>query len=71
MDYKKWAEEYFIDAEKVMKTIKKYEKLLESGEEKNEENINSIIAFYRYVYYDILNTGKMLLNKAEGKTNAA
>lgn len=71
MNYKKWAEEYFNDAENVMKTVKKYEKRIESGEEKNEENINSIIAFYRYVYYDLINTGKMLLKKSEGKTNAA
>ncbi|MBQ5347491.1 MAG: hypothetical protein IIU39_05530 [Ruminococcus sp.] len=70
MNYNEWAEEYFNDAKKVMKTIKKYEKRIESGEETNEENINSIIAFYRYVYYDILNTAKMLKNRAEAINNA-
>jgi hypothetical protein len=70
MNYNEWAEEYFNDAKNVMKTIKKYEKRIESGEETNEENINSIIAFYRYVYYDILNTAKMLKNRAEAINNA-
>lgn len=70
MNYNEWAEEYFNDAKNVMKTIKKYEKRIESGEETNEENINSIIAFYRYVYYDIMNTAKMLKNRAEAINNA-
>jgi hypothetical protein len=71
MNYNEWAKEYFNEAENIMKTIKKYEKLLESGAEKNEENINSIIAFYRYIYYDALNTGKMLKERAERVHNAA
>ncbi len=71
MNYNEWAEEYFNDAENIMKTIEKYKNLLDSGDETNEENINSIIAFYRYVYYDLINTGKMLRERGKKAENAA
>ena len=71
MDYNEWAEEYLYDAENLLKTIRKYEKLLKSGDEKNEENINSIIASYRYIYYDLINTAKMMKERAKDKENAA
>lgn len=71
MNYNEWAREYFNDADNLMKTIRKYENLLKEGNEKNEENLNSIIASYRYVYYDLINTAKMLKKKAEGVKNAS
>ncbi|MBR2279361.1 MAG: hypothetical protein IJ903_00320 [Ruminococcus sp.] len=71
MDYNEWAKEYLTDAEKILKTIRKYENLLKNGDEKNEENLNSIIASYRYIYYDLINTAKMMKSRAKEKTNAA
>ncbi len=68
MNYIEWAEEYINDAEKIKKVIDKYYKLLKDGETTNEENINSVIASYRYIYYDLINTAKML--KARAKENA-
>ena len=35
-------------------------KLIKDGKATNEENVNSIIASYRYIYYDLINTAKML-----------
>ncbi|MCH5303363.1 MAG: hypothetical protein J1E41_00745 [Ruminococcus sp.] len=71
MNYTEWAQEYYRDAENVMKTIKKYENILKNSKEPNEENLNSIIASYRYIYYDILNTAKMLDERAKENKNAA
>ncbi len=71
MNYNEWAEEYYKDAENIKKTMNKYEKILAEEKPRNEENINSIIAFYRYVYYDLINTAKMLKERAEVKENAA
>ena len=68
MNYIEWAEEYINDAKKIKKVIDKYYKLLKDGETTNEENINSVIASYRYIYYDLINTAKML--KARAKENA-
>lgn len=72
MNYKEWSDEYFRDAENLLKTIRKYEKMLEDKNPKNLEKINSIIITYRNIYYDILNTGKLLLARANGdEYNAA
>lgn len=71
MNYIEWAQEYYKDAERVMKTIKKYEKILKNTGQANEEKLNSIIASYRYIYYDVLNTAKMLESRAKGNENAA
>ena len=71
MNYIEWAQEYYKDAERVMKTIKKYEKILKNTGQTNEEKLNSIIASYRYIYYDVLNTAKMLESRAKVNENAA
>lgn len=71
MDYFTWSQEYFKDAENLMKTIRKYEKMLKEGNVKNYEKLNSIISSYRNIYYDIYNTGKMLLVRAMEESNAA
>lgn len=71
MNYNEWANEYYKDAENIKKTINKYEKILETEKPRNEENINSVIAFYRYVYYDLLNTAKMLKERAGAGEYAA
>lgn len=71
MNYIEWAEEYINDAEKIKKVIDKYYKLLKDGETTNEENINSVIASYRYIYYDLINTAKMLKARAKENVDAA
>ncbi len=71
MNYIEWAQEYYKDAERVMKTIRKYEAILKNKGHANEEKLNSIIASYRYIYYDVLNTAKMLESRAKENKNAA
>lgn len=71
MNYNKWAEEYIKDAENLKKVIDKYYKLIKDGKATNEENVNSIIASYRYIYYDLINTAKMLKERAKESVNAA
>lgn len=71
MDYKNWAQEYYRDAENLLVTVRKYEKKLkESGREKDEE-LNTIISSYRYIYYDLINTAKLLEERAGERANAA
>ena len=71
MNYLVWAQEYYRDAEKLQKTITKYEKQLNTRKGKNLEKLNSIIASYRNIYYDVLNTGKMLEERYRESNNAA
>ncbi len=71
MDYFTWSQEYYRDAENLLKTIRKYELMLKEGNVKNLEKINSIIAKYRGIYYDVLNTARMLEERALVQTNAA
>lgn len=71
MNYNEWAEEYIKDAENLKKVIDKYYKLIKEGKATNEENVNSIIASYRYIYYDLINTAKMLKERAKESVNAA
>lgn len=66
MNYKAWSDEYFRDAEKLKKTLVKYEKMLKNSSGKNLEKLNSKVFAYRNIYYDLLNTGKMLLDRANG-----
>ena len=60
MDYFTMAKEYYQDAEKILKTLRKYEAKLSRSKKENLEKLNSKIASYRYVYYDLLNTAKLL-----------
>lgn len=60
MNYFTWSQEYYRDAENLLKTIRKYETALKEGKVQNLELINSIISNYRNIYYDVLNTGKLL-----------
>lgn len=71
LNYFTWSQEYYRDAENLQKTIRKYEKALKEGKVQNLELINSIIANYRNIYYDILNTAKMLEARAKEEQNAA
>ncbi len=71
MNYKEWSDEYFTDAENLKKTIRKYEAMLANGDSKNQEKLNSLIFSYRNIYYDVLNTGKLLLDRANGVFNDA
>ena len=66
MDYIDWANEYKKDAKKIKKIIDKYRNLLKEGKSKNEENINSIINSYEYIYYDLINTAKKLERRVKG-----
>lgn len=71
MDYFTWSQEYYNDAQNLLKTIRKYEEQLKSGETDNLELLNSTISSYRYIYYDLLNTSKMLEARASEEKNAA
>lgn len=71
MDYFTWSQEYYNDAENLLKTIRKYEEQLKKGEADNLEFLNSTISSYRYIYYDLLNTAKMLEARAMEEKNAA
>lgn len=71
MNYLAWAEEYYRDAENLMKTIRKYEKMLNTQKGKNLEKLNSLLASYRNIYYDVLNTGRLLEERYKEQHNAA
>ncbi|MGN0488654.1 MAG: hypothetical protein ACI4HO_05290 [Ruminococcus sp.] len=71
MDYFTWSQEYYRDAENLLKTIRKYEQQLKAGETDNLELLNSTISSYRYIYYDLRNTAKMLESRAMEEINAA
>ena len=70
MDYKEWSREYYRDAEKLLKTLRKYQRMLKNGNGGNLEELNSTVASYRYIYYDLLNTAKLLESRGE-KADAA
>lgn len=71
MNYFTWSQEYYKDAENLQKTIVKYENALKKGEVQNLEMLNSIIANYRNIYYDVLDTAKMLEARAMEQNYAA
>lgn len=71
MDYFTWSQEYYRDAQNLRKTIKKYEEQLKKGDALNSEKLNSVISSYRYIYYDVLNTAKLLESRGQEKMNAA
>lgn len=71
MDYFTMSKEYYHDAEKIKKTLKKYESKLNGCKKENLEKLNSTIASYRYIYYDLLNTAKLLEKRARKIHNAA
>ena len=71
MDYFTWSQDYYRDAENLLKTIRKYEQQLKAGETDNLELLNSTISSYRYIYYDLRNTAKMLESRAMEEINAA
>ncbi|MBQ5397897.1 MAG: hypothetical protein IIU14_00485 [Ruminococcus sp.] len=66
MNYHDWSNEYFRDAEKIKKTLEKYEKMLREGKSKNKEKLNTTVFAYRNIYYELLNTGRMLRDRANG-----
>ncbi|MBQ7505545.1 MAG: hypothetical protein IJT79_09590 [Ruminococcus sp.] len=65
MDYFTMSKEYFQDAKKILKTLRKYEAKLKNSRKENLEKLNSKIASYRYIYYDLLNTAKLLEKRAK------
>ncbi len=71
MNYFTWSREYYRDAEKLLKHIRKLEEELKTANKLNLEEINSTIASYRYIYYDVLNTAKLLEERARKATDAA
>lgn len=64
MDYFTMSQEYYRDSEKILKTMRKYESKLNECRKENLEKLNSTIASYRYIYYDLLNTAKLLEERA-------
>ena len=65
MDYFTMSKEYVQDAKKILKTLRKYEAKLKKSKKENLEKLNSKIASYRYIYYDLLNTAKLLEKRAK------
>ncbi|MCR5653204.1 MAG: hypothetical protein K6F88_05320 [Ruminococcus sp.] len=65
MDYFTMSQEYFRDADAIHKTMRKYEAKLSGCRKENLEKLNSTIASYRYIYYDLYNTAKLLLKRAQ------
>lgn len=65
MDYFTMSKEYYQDAKKILKTLRKYEAELNKSKKENLEKLNSKIASYRYIYYDLLNTAKLLEKRAK------
>lgn len=65
MDYNEWAQEYFTQAEKIQEKIEKLKALNSS----NAESMNSMINSYKYIYYELIGTAKLLKEK-EKRINA-
>ena len=61
MDYNEWAQEYFTQAKKIQNRIKSLEALSSS----NAESMNSMINSYKYIYYELIGTAKLLEEKAK------
>ena len=59
------SKEYYQDSKKILKTLRKYEAKLGKSKKENLEKLNSKIASYRYIYYDLLNTAKLLEKRAK------
>lgn len=65
MDYKAMSEEYYETAKGLKRTIGKYKNMLK-GSKCNREYVNAQIAGFRSIYYDVVNTAKLLENRAKG-----
>ncbi len=71
MNYHTWSQEYYRDAKNIAEVIKKYEKQLKSRRSVNLENLNAIIAAYRKIYYDLLDSAHILEARAGDDRDAA
>lgn len=67
MDYRKWSDEYFAEAEKILRNIEVLKKKLINASFDEAKNINSKIVAYRFIYYEVKLTARHLLEKAEAK----
>ena len=65
MDYFTMSKDCYRDAEQLLKTIRKYEAKLSGSKKENLEKLNSKIASYRFIYYVLINTAKLLGKRAE------
>lgn len=65
MDYVLWSNEYFDEADKILRNIEVLKKRLKNATFDEAKNLNSQITAYRYIYYELCLTGKHLMSKAK------
>lgn len=65
MDYVLWSNEYFDEADKVLRNIEVLKKRLKNASFDEAKNLNSQITAFRYIYYELYLTGQHLLSKAK------
>ncbi|MBQ9742836.1 MAG: hypothetical protein IJV88_04070 [Ruminococcus sp.] len=72
MDYLKWSQEYYEEAEKVLRNISRLKDSLSSVPADKYRTTENMISMLRTIYYECINTGAHLALKAkESAKNAA
>lgn len=67
MNYCEWADEYLLDARRVLNVIEKKKALLNDKKLKSDErkSLNDTISAYRKIYRELLGTAKHLRCRGE------
>ena len=71
MDYIKWSQEYFSEAQKVLKAIENKKKKLRNASLDERHTINADIIRLRNIYYECMLTAKHLSERAGVMLDAA
>ncbi|MBQ8860856.1 MAG: hypothetical protein IJ015_05935 [Ruminococcus sp.] len=71
MDYIKWSQEYFLEAQKVLKAIENKKKKLRNASLDERHTINADIIRLRNIYYECMLTAKHLSERAGVMLDAA
>lgn len=71
MDYFKWSQEYFEEAQKILRNIDRLKEKLKSIPEDQRRTTEDNIMKLRMIYYECVHTAGYLASIAEERTNAA
>lgn len=66
MDYKKWADDYFREAEKIGEIISKLKAKTKTANAEQRQSLNSKICKYREMYCDCIFAANTLFERFEG-----
>ena len=69
MDYVEWAEEYYLNARRVLSVIERKKMLLKEKKPltaDQRKRLTDDIKLYRRIYHELIDIGDTLKNRAEG-----